>query len=465
MITIKNQTTNETINVGEIMYNGGVIHARWAFPEPSNKKLAKGHLCRTEQTVRDEKHGVDCRVLTLEEGWEIVETEKKPRQPKAAAEPTAEPTPEKPRKQRKSNKPATPAAEPTTPAEPAAEPITEPATPATPAEPAAAEPATDPSDDNIDATAAAIAAALRGAKLAQQQTVVDEATVEAIVRRIIAEQPQQASNTVEVKVVGSAATNKVADPHPLLKKVLSLVVNDRVTGRYPWLFGPAGSGKSTLAKQVADALGLPFYSVSSLQQKYELEGYTDATGELVKTVFYKAAKEGGVFLFDEASTTSGEVQVAFNSMLANLWYNFPKEGMVTAHKDFHIIAADNTTGRGGNSTYSARFQMDASTLDRYTCIEVGYTDQQDNSMSENDSELVTFIRDLRAAIADARLTYTASPRALRAIKAHQKMDVFTEQEAFELGLCSGWNKQDIRTLSARLHGTNKYYRMFAAAAK
>ena len=170
-------------------------------------------------------------------------------------------------------------------------------------------------------------------------------------------------------------------------------------------------------------------------------------------------------MFDEASTTSAEVQVAFNSMLANLWYNFPKEGMINAHPDFHIIAADNTTGRGGNSTYSARFQMDASTLDRYTAIRVDYTEELDMAMAENDTELVTFIRDLRKAINEARLSYTASPRALRAIKAHQKMDVFTELEAFELGLCSSWSKQDIRTLAARIEGDNKYYKLFNDLAK
>ena len=294
---------------------------------------------------------------------------------------------------------------------------------------------------------------------------IDEAKVEDIVRRVLAENQTPVADILEVRQVENGKIARINKPHPLFKKVLALVVNDRVTGRYPWLFGDAGSGKSTIAKQVADALGLPFYSVSSLQQKYELEGYTDATGKLVETVFYKAAKEGGIFLFDEASTTSAEVQVAFNSMLANLWYNFPKEGMINAHPDFHIIAADNTTGRGGNSTYSARFQMDASTLDRYTAIRVDYTEELDMAMAENDTELVTFIRDLRKAINEARLSYTASPRALRAIKAHQKMDVFTELEAFELGLCSSWNKQDIRTLAARIEGDNKYYKLFNDLAK
>lgn len=313
-------------------------------------------------------------------------------------------------------------------------------------------------DENDVHQLAAILARMKGGE-------VDENKVREIVRDELANSENKNNNTptIEIKIIGKEETAKVENPHPLLKKVLKLVANDRVIGRYPWLFGPAGSGKSTLARQIAEAMNLPFYSVSSLQQKYELEGYTDAVGNLVETTFYKAAKEGGIFLFDEASTTSAEVQVAWNSMLANLWYNFPKDGMIKAHKDFHVIAADNTTGRGGNSTYSARFQMDASTLDRYTCIRVDYTDEMDMRMAENDRELVDFIKDLRKAIELSRLTYTASPRALKAIKAHQKL--FDEKDAFELGLCSGWNVQDIRTLAARLCGDNKYYKMFNEIAK
>ena len=420
MIKIKN------IENGEIMqvWQTGIDNATgriYCNGMPTAKYLAKYPL-----TATDEKIGEDT-VLTLNDGWEIAngKGERKQRKQK----------PDVVMKQENSEKEK---------------------------ESAKVEPVVVSNNNestNSDAEQlAAILARMKGGN-------IDDAKVEDIVRRVLAENQTPVADVLEVRQVENGKIARINKPHPLFKKVLALVVNDRVTGRYPWLFGDAGSGKSTIAKQVADALGLPFYSVSSLQQKYELEGYTDATGKLVETVFYKAAKEGGIFLFDEASTTSAEVQVAFNSMLANLWYNFPKEGMVNAHPDFHIIAADNTTGRGGNSTYSARFQMDASTLDRYTAIRVEYTEELDMAMAENDTELVTFIRDLRKAINEARLSYTASPRALRAIKAHQKMDVFSELEAFELGLCSSWNKQDIRTLAARIEGDTKYYKMFNDLAK
>lgn len=422
MINVVNTTTNEVIKVDLICNYNGVLAARKFNPEPGTKFYSSyPFIVKTDDTIEVEGASKPCRVVTLAEGFELK---------------TGRAKSEKPATSKKSSQKSEPV-KPTT--ESASESVPQSTTEST------------TSNDDVNELASLL--------LKLKNSNIDVDKVREIVREEVARQePTKVVHTI--KVVDAPEVTLPSQPHPLLNKVLSLVVNDRVTGRFPWLFGPAGSGKSTIAKQVAEALNLPFYSVSSLQQKYELEGYTDATGKLVETTFYKAAKEGGIFLFDEASTTSAEVQVAFNNMLANLVYNFPKEGMITAHKDFHIIAADNTTGRGGNKTYSARYSMDASTLDRYIPIEVDYTMEQDMMMAANDSELVTFLRDLRKVINEANLTYTASPRAAKAIKAMQQMDCFTEVEAFNLGLCSGWKKQDIRTLNARLDGTTKYHKLF-----
>lgn len=317
-------------------------------------------------------------------------------------------------------------------------------------------------DDNIDETAKAIAEALRQARTKNKGGDIDEDAIRKIVRDEL--DKLEKSDPVKAKKIKAVKEAKDGTLHPLFNVVLNMVVNDRAIGRYPWLFGPAGSGKSTLCKQIADHLGLPFYSVSSLQQKYELEGYTDAMGELVQTVFYKAAKEGGIFLFDEASTTSAEVQVAFNSMLANLWYNFPKVGMLTAHPDFHIIAADNTTGWGGDKKYHARFELDASTLDRYTPVAIDYTDTQDMMMARDDKELVAFMKDVRKALDAADLTYTASPRASKAIKAFQEMGL-SDKECLTYGLCGGWSPQDVRIIANRVEGTTKYHKAFKSLVK
>ena len=271
-------------------------------------------------------------------------------------------------------------------------------------------------------------------------------------------EPKEVQHTIKVADLPAYKCPKGTNPE-LLKLILTMVVNDRVIGRFPWLFGPAGSGKSTLAQKVAEALNIPFYSVSSLQQKYELEGYTDAVGEFVQTAFYKAMAEGGIFTFDEISTTSGEVQVAFNTAAAQLVYNFPKMGMVKAHPDFHIIACDNSTGRGGDKRYISRFQLDASTLDRYNFVEVDYSDEHDLNMAAGDKDLVRFMKDMRKVLDASNTTYLATPRASKAIKALQATGM-SDKDALWYGLCSGWNKQDIRTFASKMSGSTVWHKAF-----
>lgn len=444
MATFKNIQTGETINVSNIRK----IDGEWFF-------TVRGRGCGTKFYNRNvclkfKKSAPNGTWLEVADGWEEVNEPKarKPRAPKTPKAPKEKSVP-------------TPESTPQPKDEPAPAPAPAPEDAQVP------EPMPEPAPESANEVEDAVAIAQALLRLKGKGASVDENEV----RRIVAEEIAKAKSVAQIHAikVNDGEVRELPNgqaPHPLLNDLVALVRNDRVIGRFPWLFGPAGSGKSTLCAQVAAAMGLPFYSVSSLQQKYELEGYTDAVGELVKTTFYEAAKNGGIFLFDEASTTSAEVNVAFNSMLANLWYNFPKEGMVTAHKDFHIIAADNTAGRGGSNTYHARFEMDGSTLDRYIFVEVGYTDEQDLRMAEGDAELVEFIKAVRVAIDKANLTYLATPRASKSIKALQA--VFDDDtKALRLGLCSGWDAQDTRTIMNAMTGVenNRYFKIFKKIAK
>lgn len=318
------------------------------------------------------------------------------------------------------------------------------------------QPQDDVNDDDVNEIASMLL------KLKKSSAPVNKDMVVAIVRDELAKmpkaEPQEVQHTIKVADLPEYKCPKGTNPK-LLELLLTMVVNDRVIGRFPWLFGPAGSGKSTLASKVAEALNIPFYSVSSLQQKYELEGYTDAVGEFVQTAFYKAMAEGGVFCFDEISTTSGEVQVAFNTAAAQLVYNFPKMGMVKAHENFHIIACDNSTGRGGDKRYISRFQLDASTLDRYNFVEVDYSEEHDLNMAAGDKDLVRFMKDMRKVLDASNTTYLATPRASKAIKALQACGM-SDKDALWYGLCSGWNKQDIRTFASKLSGSTAWHRAF-----
>ena len=439
-LVVANIATAERVEISNAVFNNG-------NPYFLNKNYPTAKWCQKYHvhiTGTPEQNGKYTRYfLTADEGWEFVnEGESKPRKERTPKKPAPKPAPT-PSEQT----PETPKAPevPETPKEPTPTP-----TPTPTPKPAPKKSGND--NDEVQAIMNLLAALKGNGNVNEEE-----------VRRIVQEEITNASAERVVKIQINEAEAKELpngqEPHPLLATILPMVVNDRVIGRYPWLYGPAGSGKSTLAKQVADALGLPFYSVSSLQQKYELEGYTDAVGELVKTVFYKAFKEGGVFCFDEISTTSAEVQVAFNTAVAQLVYNFPKEGMITAHPDFHIIAADNTTGRGGDARYCARFQTDASTLDRYTFVKVDYTKEHDLRMANGDKDLVKFIKEVRKVLDDAQLTYLATPRASKAIKAFEAAGM-TDDEAVYYGLCSGWNKQDLRTVISRVKGEGKWFTAF-----
>lgn len=426
---IKNQTTGQTVTVSNTYYRDGQIFGRYQFGARYYNKY--GSMLTK---IGDTEDGSQ-PILTLKEGWEIDEPEKKERQPRKQRQPQTEvheePQPE-------------PQAAPVED-EPQSEPVEE------------VQPQPQTTEDDNERALIAALKGLRGGN-------VDEDRVRAIIKDELSKvQPQHVQHVIKVNELPEVTFPEGEEAHPMLEMLIKRVVNDRALGRFPWLYGPAGSGKSTLAAQVAKALSLPFYSVSSLQQKYELEGYTDAVGEFVQTAFYKAMSEGGVFCFDEMSTTSGEVQVAFNTAAAQLLYNFPKVGMIKAHPDFHIIACDNTTGRGGDSRYTSRYQLDSSTLDRYTFIEVGYTDAHDLRMAQGDRELVDFMRSLRDVLEQSDTTYLATPRASKSIKGEQALGS-DDAEALWYGLASGWNKQDVRTFAASLRGSGRYFDAFREMA-
>jgi cobaltochelatase CobS len=143
---------------------------------------------------------------------------------------------------------------------------------------------------------------------------------------------------------------------------------------HTYLVGPAGSGKTTAAKNVADAFGLPFYTKSVGQQTTEISllGFKNGmSGEYVLTDLRRAYEEGGVFLLDEIDSGNASVLVVLNSLLANGFCAFPDK-LVYQHKDFIMLAGANTIGQGGDRQYVGKFQLDATTLDRFVFCDWQY---------------------------------------------------------------------------------------------
>ncbi len=303
------------------------------------------------------------------------------------------------------------------------------------------------------------AAAQIAAILANMQPKAPQGVNDELIEKVneIVDEKLRKSRTITIKINEMPEVKTDHELHARFKKVLFWVNNNAPV----YLFGPAGTGKSTLAKQVADALSLNFYSVSSLQQKFELEGFVDASGTYQETDFYKAFTGGGVFMLDEMDNTSSEVLIAFNNALANGYYTFPgKIGRVQANDNFRVIAAGNTVGRGASDAYNGRFQLDASTLDRFKFIKVDYDERIEMALANNDKELIEFIHALRDAIKEQGLTYTASTRAIRGIAVGMAGGVLDEKEVLQDALCGGWAKDDLVLLQQNLECNNEYAKIF-----
>lgn len=149
------------------------------------------------------------------------------------------------------------------------------------------------------------------------------------------------------------------------------------------LVGPAGTGKSTAAEQAATAIGLPFYPYSAIDSKFEIIGFRDAQGQVVRTSFREACEFGGVVLFDEMSASSANARLALNAILANRIATFP-DGPMKLHADCIILGGDNVIG-GATAAYNGRHKPDASSIDRWVYLDWDIDTTLERVIAGNDS--------------------------------------------------------------------------------
>jgi len=239
--------------------------------------------------------------------------------------------------------------------------------------------------------------------------------------------------------------------HEKFETVLKFVANDEPV----FLTGAAGTGKNVLCKQVAEALGLDFYFTNAVTQEYKLTGFTDAMGNYQESQFYKAFKNGGVFMLDEIDASIPEVLVILNAAIANRYFDFPAPiGYVEAHPDFKVIAAGNTTGQGASYEYVGRNQLDAASLDRFAIVKVDYSEAIENTVANGDTELAGFCREFRKAAQKTGQQVIVSYRAIgRLAKMAQILDL---DEAIETCLTKGMEKDDMNMIYKEIMIDSKY---------
>lgn len=260
--------------------------------------------------------------------------------------------------------------------------------------------------------------------------------------------PQPQTKTIEVKSI--KGTHKVEGiTHEKFDTILQWVsMNEPV-----YIYGPAGTGKNVICKQVADALGLGFYFTNAVQQEYKLTGFVDAGGKYHETQFYKAFKYGGLFFLDEMDGSIPEVLITLNGAIANGYFDFPV-GRVDAHEDFRVISAGNTVGTGADADYTGRYQLDASTLDRFACVEVGYSKKIEDSLTD-DKDLLQFAREYRKALEKTGIGGTITYRGIS--KLDKALQFANIKDALRMTITKGLTRDDINTLKTYGKADNKYW--------
>lgn len=237
------------------------------------------------------------------------------------------------------------------------------------------------------------------------QQGVQEARVRQIVGEIIeARLPKE----VSVKLP-DGTENKVGVVHEAFNRILQ-AVSANISGGI-LLVGGAGSGKTTTCHKVAEALNLPFRTISVCKQTTlsHLVGFINVSGEYITTPFREAYEKGGVFLLDEFDAGNENVVLALNSALANGICEFPDK-QIQRHPDFRCIASANTYGTGATLAFVGRNKLDGATLDRFVVIEHDYDTKLEFALCGNEKWAERVIS-IRKAIDKMGIRHIVSPRA------------------------------------------------------
>lgn len=250
----------------------------------------------------------------------------------------------------------------------------------------------------------------------------------------------------EIHVPDRPAIETTEVLHKDFDRILSMMIDNESV----YLCGPAGTGKSYLAQQVANALNLEYYYTNSVTDDVQIKGFVDANGRYHETQFYNAFVNGGVFLLDELDGSIPETLVLLNNALANGYFSFPN-GKAKAHKDFHCIAAGNTFGTGADNQYTGRYQLDASSMDRFALIMVDYDERIEKAMCNNDAELVEFAHDFRRAVNECGISCLCTYRAIKRL--HKFSAYMDKPDAIRIALTKGLPADDCQMIYNKLNNT------------
>lgn len=450
MIKIKNIQTGEVVNVSDIMVNNdGKIFARFNRPEPNGKFFSSKPFTRSDETIHDEQHNIDCRVIILNDGWQVI----KGRTPKPSS-----PKPVQPVVETEEIIVADDAAE-------VLEPLTNTEAPAIEEAEVVEAPVEKPKKKRTPKPAANMAGEVASIDGMKAEMLAKYGTMGADIFEAVCKVAKIQPSSVDAKDVQRICADMIKDAKPTAADYGTITINNEthnVTGKvtakfkaicttiakgYPlYMYGDAGTGKSHTAKQVAEALGLDFYESQQVLFAHEMKGYGDAGGNFVPTPFFKAFTMGGLFFLDEIDASQPEALVVLNTAITNRRFDFPVIGNVEAHPNFRVIAAGNTKMTGADIEYTARSVQDASTKNRFFFTNVDYTREIEDMLAGDDISIANFCRDLRHAKTAAQITLCVSYRSIQTLADKDMQEAWGLKDLIMGGIFKELELDEIRIL-------------------
>jgi len=194
--------------------------------------------------------------------------------------------------------------------------------------------------------------------------------------------------------------------HKQFDRVMRKVAN----GIHVLMSGPSGAGKGHAARQVAEALGRPYYAKSCTigDTTSAWMGYYDASGRYIPSLFRTAYEHGGVMLLDEWDAANPAISIQINAGLGDGMMGFP-DGMVPMHPEFVALAAGNTWGRGADRQYKGTGMQNAATMDRFVKVFWDYDEELELAIASNE-DWTRYVQAVRKQVFDNGLLYVVSPR-------------------------------------------------------
>lgn len=249
--------------------------------------------------------------------------------------------------------------------------------------------------------------------------------------------------------------------HESFDEFLTILKTRKEHSNCLYLHGPAGTGKSHLVEQLAKALGLQFSCMNSCTDVYDLKGFRNASGEFMKTDFFRCFTEGGLFFLDEMDNSIAQALTAINGALANHELTFGDGKMYREHPNFIFVGAGNTVGRGGGVEY-IREVLDESTLDRFFFGETNYDRRIEMHIAKNASsptELVDFVDEIRKTAKECEIRLLVTYRAIKGISSLEGS--LGINKAVHYGINKGLSKEDLRNLGENCKcKSNRYLNAF-----